>query len=402
MKHTHSFSRYNIFWTMMLCYVLPMLSITLYGSISAHPSEMWNVFSLGLFAVFCGALILFWRLARWEQTLRLQVCPEKLIQEDSEETSSIDLQEYDFTKRALTEAQQTQIRLLEEIETLTNNLRQEAQNQEQMLQEKASLQTQLEQTKQNAMLELEKQQRRIRELQESVASQKDISEKKQQQLLQLENKVGDLTGEIKTLLKLAEAHHSTDSTDVPAIENTPVIPPINIEEHAEISPSDYSTKTSAEASHQMKICLEIAQKIKGSQRFGSQIYSFLDSPAEHFSLDLRRLCDRLRGESEIMVLFYAPQNHHLLFASNQIKSLTGWSPEKFVQNFHDLLLNEQEWTQGINSLAMRTDVHIPLQLKTKSGTVLSINACLGMIPTGIFRNHTMAVLYTESSASALT
>jgi hypothetical protein len=85
----------------------------------------------------------------------------------------------------------------------------------------------------------------------------------------------------------------------------------------------------------------------------------------------------------------------MLFASNQIKTLTGWSPEKFAQNFSEILLDESEWKRGVSSLAIRSEAQIKLQLKTRFGPNLEVNASLGMIPTGIFRNHTIAVVYNS-------
>ena len=228
-----------------------------------------------------------------------------------------------------------------------------------------------------------------------MADQKAISEKKQQQVLQLETKVGDLTYEIKTLLKFAEAHSGSlfsNELSEPLQEKSTVSE--NIEVYVEQpSYTENHTQTAQEASLQLKNCLDIAQKIKGSQRFGSQIYSFLDSPADSFSLDLRRLCDRLRSETQSIILLYSPKDNHLLFASNRIKILTGWSPEKFVQNFFEIVLDESEWEQGVRSLALRSEALIQVHIKTKSGPNLIVNANLGMIPTGIFRNHIIAVLY---------
>lgn len=396
MKQTDQFSYVKILGTIVLCYLMPALVVGFYGSISARPSEFWNVFSLGLFIAFLGSLILFYRMKSFKQAVcqpvpDLDGCEEEVSEYSRSSVSApaVDLEEYDLLQRSLTEAQETQIRLLEEIDALTNELQQQVQDNERLSQDKEALLLKLEQAKQESLLELEKQQSRIRELQEVVAGQKEICEKKQQELMQLEGKVGGLTGELKTLLKLAETHHTTSSNTI--ISETPTEP--SIMPTLNESSSEHSTRSSEEALRQLKICLEIAQKIKGSQRFGSQIYSFLDSPADHFSLDLRRLCDRLRGEADIAALLYAPQDRHLLFANNQVKVLTGWSPEKFAQSFHEILLNESDWSQGINQLAMRSEVEIPIRLKTKTGNSLEIHACLGMIPTGIFRNHTIAVLY---------
>lgn len=401
MKQETLFSRYSLLWVIILCYLTPLISLSLYGTLIPHQSTDWNILSLGFLITACGSLVLFWILTRWEESfhnsLKMQRSEHAPIVETSMPSLPIDHEEFDLTKRSLAEAQQTQIRLLEEIDILTEEIHQHALSKEQIKKQSEKLQTELELTKREARQQLEEQQHHIRELQEAIINQKEISEKKQQQVLQLETKVGDLTYEIKTLLQFAEAHSGPLlSNDTPEIlPQRPVNHKIEATKE-EISFLTNSKHTNQKASQQLKECLDIAQKIKGSQRFGSQIYSFLDSPADSFSIDLRRLCDRLRNETESVILLYSPKDHHLLFASNQIKALTGWSPEKFVQSFPEIVLDESEWKQGISSLNVRSEVQIPLQLKTKSGSHLLTHAVLGMIPTGIFRNHIIAVLYSSN------
>ncbi len=119
----------------------------------------------------------------------------------------------------------------------------------------------------------------------------------------------------------------------------------------------------------------------------------LDSPADSFALDLRRLCDSLRSENSCTILLYSPKENQLLFANNQIKTVTGWSPDKFVQNFSDIMQDEAPWRQGIASLTMRSEAKVDLTFKMKSGQDISVHGLLGLIPTGIFRQHIIAVLY---------
>lgn len=414
MKKESLFSRYNLLWTIILCYLTPLLGLSIYGTLIPRESGDWNILSLGFFITSCGSLALFWMMTRWENSLSNQH-PNAFTANDefnndnetiqpSEQKTAISFEDYDLAKRSLAEAQQTQIRLLTEIDALTETLNQQKLNKEQTSNQADKIQSELEQTKRKARQELEQQQNYIRELQEALADQKNLSEKKQQQMLQLETKVGDLTYEIKTLLQFAEAHSGSLLSHEAPEEKLEILssqPKPSEPYKDEFIFSENPTQTSHEASQELKHCLDIAQKIKGSQRFGSQIYSFLDSPADSFSIDLRRLCDRLRSETHSVVLLYSPKDNHLLFASNQIKTLTGWSPEKFIQNFNEILLEESEWKQGVNSLAMRSEAQIQIRLRTKSGPSLVANANLGMIPTGIFRNHTIAVLYTNLPAGAL-
>lgn len=357
--------------------------------------------SLGFLLTASGSLAFFLKMLRWEESLNN---PHKNL--PSNEPSdpglnkgckqTIDPEDYDLIKRSLAEAQQTQIRLLSEIDILTEEIQKLSSIKGEIFQEKEKLTADIETARKTARQQLESQQNHIRKLQEAIADQKAISEKKQQQVVQLETKVADLTYEIKTLLQFAESRSSsllsTEASEPHTLEKKKPVSEkseIYLEQHAY---SENHAKTGLDSLLQLKYFLDIAQKIKGSQRFGSQIYSFLDSPADSFSLDLRRLCERLRSETQSMILLYSPKDNHLLFSSNRIKTITGWSPEKFVQNFSEILIDESEWKQGVESLAVRSESQIQLRFKHKSGSSLLVNAHLGMIPTGIFKNHVIAVL----------
>ena len=401
MEQENTFSRYNILWMIILCYLAPLIGISVYSSWFPSSSVSWNMLSLGFLLTASGSLAFFLKMLRWEESLNN---PHKNL--PSNEPSdpglnkgckqTIDPEDYDLIKRSLAEAQQTQIRLLSEIDILTEEIQKLSSIKGEIFQEKEKLTADIETARKTARQQLESQQNHIRKLQEAIADQKAISEKKQQQVVQLETKVADLTYEIKTLLQFAESRSSsllsTEASEPHTLEKKKPVSEkseIYLEQHAY---SENHAKTGLDSLLQLKYFLDIAQKIKGSQRFGSQIYSFLDSPADSFSLDLRRLCERLRSETQSMILLYSPKDNHLLFSSNRIKTITGWSPEKFVQNFSEILIDESEWKQGVESLAVRSESQIQLRFKHKSGSSLLVNAHLGMIPTGIFKNHVIAVL----------
>ena len=215
MKQKRSILRYNLLWTIILCYLIPLLGISIYGFLVPRESGDWNILSLGFFITACGSLALFWKMTNWENSFNIQhlnpfipeqgsdQSPEAVL--SSEKTPFISVEEHDLAKLSLAEAQQGQMRLLAEIDILSDDLKTLASSKEQMSTQTDKIQKELEQTKRAARQELEQQQHYIRELQETLAHQKSVSEKKQQQMLQLETKVGDLTSEIKTLLQFAEA-----------------------------------------------------------------------------------------------------------------------------------------------------------------------------------------------------
>lgn len=348
-----------------------------------------------------GALILFCLMASWEAAW-IRHCskqsPEPLLAVSEaiktplpESTDNLkDVLERNELEQDLKNSRAAHTMLAEELENLREELCREKMEKERLQQNARAILSELDSYKKSAIEQLEAHKTYIDDLQTSLVEQRSVIEKKQQQIGQLETKVGDLTYEIKTLLQLAEKH--SDSFD-----NESHLPDLNSQpdasEYFEVQ-TDKQVLCADEAALQLKRCLDIAQKITGSHRFNAQVSPFLDSPADNFTLDLRRLCESLRNENNSAILLYSPKENEPLFANNQIKALTGWNPEKFLQNFNDILQEgKNEWKQAVFSLAMKSDATVKLGLKTKTGNQVIVQGHLGLIPTGIFRNHVIAVLY---------
>lgn len=351
-------ARYTIVLILLLCYLLPLVGLTLYATTITPASELWNVLSIGLALTFFCSLAIFWAIASQVNT---DVPREISTPPAPQKNEYIELYQ-DAMKQ--NESLQEQI---EKIKVESEGLHANTQ----------AIQEQLEEQKRAAVKQLQQQQTQIRELQGTIADQKSLLEKKQQQISQLDTKVNDLTYEIKTLLQLAEAHTS--------ILNSEPKEPATQESYS----NERQIQNEDDASSQLKHCVDIAQKMTGSSHFGS----YTDSRLDTFSIDLRRLGDNLRTENGCAILLYSPKENQLLFANPQIKTFTGWSPDKFIQNFHDLIHNNDTWQRTISSLSMRNEASIQLGVKTKSGGETDLHGQLGVIPTGIFKHHVIAVLY---------
>lgn len=402
MKPNSSFLRYQLLIVVIFLYLIPISCLVAYNSHMINPKENWPLFSFGLFFSFFGAFVIFFVMTKWESIFQERfnsqhVYKEQLVKDKSiESISEEESFDYEFIKKKLEESQQTNTILEGEIETLVREIEQLSIEKKQHLGCAEVSLAESEEYKKNASNQLEQQQGHIRKLQETIANQKNLIEKKQQQIGVLETKVNDLRYEIKTLLQLAEAHSGSFISETSENYQTSLLPNANVDMSTEGIYGGHLEKqihTSEEASLQLKRCLDIAQKITGSHRFNSHLNSFMDAPTDSYTLDLRRLCDSLRSENVSPILLYSPKENQLLFANNKIKILTGWSPDKFVQNFNEILLDEKKWKLGVSSLAMRSEAFVELPLKTKTGQESILNGQLGMIPTGIFRNYMIAVLY---------
>jgi hypothetical protein len=365
-----------------------------------------------------GSLLLYWLMARWEfswknfgenltdgfngQPLTAQSIgeseKESTLTNFVKEASNIHSNaEVLAAEKALQEAQQINSQLQTEIVSLRSELQQFSKEKEQLHSHLHKAISEADTYKQTCLQQQEQYKIYINDLQSQLVDQKQQAEKKQYQISHLETKVADLTYEIKTLLQIAERHLEPDTSftsdkgmfsedsDVsgPSSENQ------TVENHHE-----KTVGTSEGASLQLKRCLDIAQKITGSSRFNTQISSFLDSPADSFAIDLRRLCDTLRSENNSTVVLYSPKEDQPLFVNNHVRETTGWSPEKFIQNFNDIIQDSMnDWRQGLASLSLKPETSIQLSLKARSGSNILVRAHLAFIPTGIFRHYAIAVLY---------
>lgn len=417
MKWITSKSRYAILWAVIVCYLVPFIGLSAYSALVARAANSLHLLAVGLLLSAVGSLAMLWLLWLWQKMWRLSpppasapvqplpAQPDEEVIEDSFPFSQEIVEEKIELEGLLQEMQEANLQLQLKLEEFSK----QAQDEKRQLElERERHQQQAEQAfaeldalKQSSYAQLAQQKNMIAELQEVIAENKASAEKKQQQISQLETKVSDMRYEIRTLLHLAEAHQEPDFAEPPPVEaadahhtRPPPMPDFPFDDDVFNAVPEKQICTGAGASLQLRRCLDIAQKITGSNRFRGQLTSFLDSPSDGFTIDLRRLCDSLRSENNSCILLYSPKENQLLFANNQVKALTGWSPEKFVQDFFDILQDSaREWRQGLSSLSMKSEAQIKLSLKTKNGQDIAVRAHLGLIPTGIFRQHAIAVLY---------
>lgn len=391
------FSRDNVLWKVIACYLLPMIVVILFSTFDGDIRDSWSFFSLWLFLSFFGTLVLFLMMVRYEVECR---SANKQIVSPSPSTESLEEEQVENqieVDRAKAENEELKAKV-EKLEQELNQSHLDFQQKELYLQQLVA-----EAANQRVVIidqldQLGRQQRQIREFQESIAEQKGAIEKRQQQIVQLETKVGDLTYEIKTLLKLAETHSAvlnpkpTEEYQPAPLSTISPHPQFNFSEVSSL-PFDRQIKSAEEASIQLKRSLDTAQKITGSYHFNSHRSSLSEFPADGFALDLRRLCDSLRSENNCTILLYSPKENQVLFISNQIKTLLGWSPDKFIQNFSDILIDTSTWRQAIGSLSVKSEAEAKLSFRARSGQDFVLSAYMGLIPTGIFKHHLIAILF---------
>lgn len=414
MKQNQQKSRHNALWAVILCYLLPFIGLSSIGAFMGRAPKGWFLLCAALLLSSIGSLILYWFLAKWElskkhpfditQNISTSSTeqPQPIVEEKTlpnipsiDDAKNILNEELVLsTQKALDESKQFNDQLQLELSSLNSLITQLNQEKEQSSEKLNNALNDLEIYKHTCKQQQEEYKIYINELHDQLEEQKQQVEKKQYQISHLETKVGDLTYEIKTLLQIAERHlpSASDSNQHLITKEGDALPLPQEQKANEIQ--EKSVNSSENASIQLKRCIDIAQKITGSNRFNSQISSFLDSHSDNFTLDLRRLCDTLRSENTNTIILYSPKENQPLFVSNHIRENTGWSPEKFVQNFNEIIQDSMsDWRQGLNALSLRSETALQLSLKTRSGSNISLKANLGLIPTGIFRHYAIAILH---------
>lgn len=248
-------------------------------------------------------------------------------------------------------------------------------------------------------------------LQQVIEDQRLEVEKRQDQIYHLDTKIHDLSYEIKTLIYLheSEAGPTTPSFLKEEFPNKTVLRPselekgmptrnevIRIDQQDELTvSSETPIQSPQEAINLLRKCVNMAQKLTGANYYSNEATRFREFSSSHYTIDQRRLFESLRGENSGLVLVYSLKENRLLFANNQSKNLLGWSPEKFVSDFPGFIQDGiGEWKKALHGLSTNGESQARVLAKTKHGHEVILNCHFGSIPTGLFRNYVIGVLYT--------
>lgn len=388
---------------LFIFYLFPLIAILLYANRFVPASKTWILLPMGLILAVIGALVVFTLVRKWESQLVEALATAAPVaapfQEDIprpfvgkvEAPQPINVEPID-TSHFETEIESNK----QQIANLKHDLDNKQQDLMRLSKDNERYQRQAElvlqefaQYKKAAQEQIEQKGDLIADYQQTMSEQKALIENKQHQIGQLESKVQDLTYEIKTLLQLAELGNLPNDYTPSRSAYTDATP--NAEEDIPVIPENH-VRSADEAVVQLKRCIDIAQKITGSQQFTSQATPRMIGE-NHYAMDYRRLFDNLRAENGATVFFYSQKDNKMLFVNNQCKNLLGWTPEKFVQNFSEINLQNDEWKNALSHLLVHPDAKTNLMMKSKSGQDLPVQGVLGTIPTGLFKHNVIGVLY---------
>lgn len=372
--------RHQILGLILVLYIVPLCIVTSFSLKFISPSQSWDILSLGLFSSIAGAMVIFFALRKFD-----------LIREDNL-TATPAISELNLLERKVTELEESNESLVRQIQEQERSIG-EAKECTQVSDEFSVFKKETEK-------KLEQNELYIHELHQEISEQKRALQEKEKWIADLESQVQDRTYELQTLLKLSEIHPSKKEVLAGREEETLSFPFSGTPFRSSLPsfPSHEETENekihTAEGVSHLKRCIAIAQKMTGANHFSNGSSLFRDLPVNSYALDLRRLCDSLGSENLAAVALYSKKEGKLLFANPEIKNLLGWSPEKFLQDFSEIVQEGYtDWKNKIYSLVEFEEAKVRLLVKTKSGENLLLNCHLGIIPTGIFRNHAIAVFY---------
>ena len=229
----------------------------------------------------------------------------------------------------------------------------------------------------------------LNEYQRTISEQRMIIEKKQRYIAKLEGKVRDLMYEIRSLLQL-EA--SPTGTSFPSNDG------LDINEQAMIDaflPSSPHLSKPYDFSTQLQKYIEKAEGLTGVDHLGyvgGQSPRFLDLSLDCYAVDRRRLFDSFKDETGGAVFIISLSEKKFLFVNPSIKSLSGWSQEKFIKEFPQLVVRGlSEWEDSLSKIKTLKECSLRLSVLSKTGKPKQFECYLGKISKGPFAHHALGI-----------
>lgn len=380
-------------------YALPVAVLSFYASLFFTPNHSLGILTTGLLLTSIGSILLYLSVPSLDHDPVIETPSISPSSENLPISPTIEEQKQnDENLELLLESQQHVHLLSQQIDNLLLEIAELSQKNAEIIKLLEVNKDEFLSFQEEAKEEQDQTRLLLHEHRHTINEQRESLEKKQQQISQLESQVRDLNYEIKTLMDVEERQSIIRFPGERYHPKELDFNQFDLEDDEMTSPPPH-VNGPEEASQQLKRCLDIAQKITGGQYSHHRSSRLKDLPVESTALEMRRLFDNLRSENQVTILLYSPKDNQMLFVNNPIKSLLGWTPEKFVQQFQELLADGGEgWKQSINQLSFKNETQASLWIASKSGQHVSIKCHLGLIPTGSFRHYVIGVAYKDTES----
>jgi hypothetical protein len=230
----------------------------------------------------------------------------------------------------------------------------------------------------------------IAEYQKTISEQRMIIEKKQRYIAKLEGKVRDLMYEIRSLLQLETAPSGAAGGG------------LDLSEQAIIDsflPSSQAVQTRYDFSVQLQKYVEKAESLTGIDHLGyvgGKSPRFLDPSVECYAIDRRRLFDSFQDETAGIVFIYSHVERKFLFVNHLVKSLAGWSPEKFMKEFPRLVVQGYlDWEEALSKVKTLKGSSARLAILDKGGHPKLFECYMGTISKGPFAHNALGIFVSQ-------
>jgi len=429
-------NRYTCFALLTILYFIPLVFFSVYSVLQLPKTKSWVIVSSGFLIISICSLIFFIFLLYWDKTLKAKFktqvssgyeqqkkenkvmsLDEALQFEEKQNSTKIEKNTL-FLKENAQEIAQLRVNYEDsqlKIAQLNEQLASKENEKQNFLEENRRLENKIHKISQDfsdyklfGEEQLKQKNLQLTSAQMELEEQRTEMEKRQEQICHLDSKIHDLSYEIRTLIHLHEVD-SRPSTHITLQKNEKTIRPFNkfsipIQTVIpEIYPQEWELdnlsnlrqiQTSPEALMLLRKCVNIAQRLTGANYYSNENSRFREFSSSHFTIDQRRLFDNLRNEESGLILVYSQKENKLLFANNQTKSLLDCSPEKFINEFGSFFQDGlSEWNKALSLLNNSAESQCRLLVKTKQGSEIVLNSYFGLVPTGLFRNYVICVLY---------
>ena len=426
-------SRYSTFLFLTVIYSIPLLFFAFYSLSILPKAKSWAIISIGFLTILVASLFFFLLLHYWNKkwlesslsyvegamTPQNKVTPldEALLQQENQEAKKT-LEE---NRLLLQENSQELLSLKdhlasheEKVATLTTQLHELKEEKQKLVEETRHLENRAQRAIQDfsdyklfSEEQLKQKNLQLSAAQQTISEQNSEIEKREEQVCQLNSKIHDLSYEIRTLIHLHEVE-STSATmpkkrltqpmrpanQLPVPMDTLVLENESSGQQSEEHASSAQVQTVAEGWALLRKCVHIAQRLTGANYYGKEGVRFREFSSSHFTIDQRRLFDSLKHQKGALILVYSQKEEKLLFANSQTRILFDCSAEKFLQEFASFFPDGlSEWKKALSLLSYSSESQSRLLAKNKTGSEIALNAHFAVIPTGLFRNYVICLLY---------
>lgn len=376
-------SRASLILAIVLFYLFPIVLLSGYTMGFIATEMRWKLFSVGLLSGTIGSCILFIVIYRWEQNLRQRLVSalrsSQNIVEHPDPEKEQELQRLlneKLIKDALAPLQSKHDKMKVDISLKDEELMQALEERKGLQSQILMIRGELDSYRDKMQIQLLQEQQQNLEHQKVIKEQQTLIGTLQQQISSLEIKEKELSYEIKTLVNLS-------NFEIVEKETPPKKQPVDT----------FALKSHESISRQLAHFVDIAASMASVQNIQGVPSHLNDLATDNYRLELRRLCENLNMESRYVMLLHSPRENRILFANDHVKTVLGWTPEKFIQQFPDIVLKGiEDWNKEMDVITANREGFCAINARSQMNQSIAMNCHLRAISSGTFRNHVIVLM----------